>query len=135
MFEVHAEVAKLGEAYALDMVDFAKATIDVDLDWSDASVEIVEEMANGLHQQYLKDNPPEEQVRQSWMMLGCYIGEVAYRNHGCTWGWITMDGNRFEDLQSPDGKLFWPAGKARGRLLTGSEDNLWHYFQVVVVGR
>lgn len=133
MFEPHSDVAQIAEAYSLDMVDFAKSMIKLDLDWSDASVEIVEELADALHGQYIQDKPPEDQVRQFWMMIGCYIGEVARKNHRCTWGWVSMDDHRFEGLQARDGKLFWPVGKARARVMTGAEDNLWHDYQTAVL--
>jgi hypothetical protein len=31
-----------------------------------------------------------------------------------------------------DGARFWPSGRVRNRLVNGPEDNVWHYYQVLV---
>jgi hypothetical protein len=131
-FEADAEIQKIAEAYALDMIDYAKQTHGIDLDWSDDSVQQVERIAALLHNDYEKTRPSSEQVAPFYKMLGSYIGEVFRRNHGAKWGWVTLQGNRFPGMQHKPSSLFWPWGKALSRIVNGPEDNLWHYYQVLL---
>ena len=131
-FEADAEIQKIAEAYALDMIDYAKQTHGIDLDWSDDSVQPVERIAALLHDDYGKTRPSSEQVAPFYKALGSYVGEVFRRNHGAEWGWVTLQGNRFPGMQHKPGSLFWPWGKALNRIVNGPEDNLWHYYQVLL---
>ena len=65
-------------------------------------------------------------------MLGSYIREVFRRNYGAEWGWVTVQGNRFPGMQRKPDSLFWPWGKALNRIVNGPEDNLWHYYRVLL---
>jgi hypothetical protein len=131
-FEADAEIQKIAEAYALDMIDYAKQTHGVDPDWSDDSVQQVERIAALLHDDYEKTQPSPEQIAPFYKMLGSYIGEVFRHNRGAEWGWVTLQGNRFPGMQHKPSSLFWPWGKALNRIVNGPEDNLWHYYRVLL---
>jgi len=131
-FEADPEIQKIAEAYALDMIDYAKQTYGIDLDWSDGSVQQVERIAALLHDEYEKAPPTSEQIAPFYRALGSYIGEVFRRNHGAEWGWVTLEGDRFPGMQHRPSSLFWPWGKAMNRIVNGPEDNLWHYYQVLL---
>ena len=73
-FEADAEIQKIAEAYALDMIDYAKQTHGIDLDWSDDSVQPVERIAALLHDDYGKTRPSSEQVAPFYKALGSYVG-------------------------------------------------------------
>ena len=130
-FEADQEIQKIAEAYALDMIDYAKQTYGIDLDWSDDSVQQVERIAALLHEEYQKTPPTSEQIAPFYRALGSYIGEVFRRNHGAEWGWVTLQGNRFPGMLHKSSS-FWPWGKALNRIVNGPEDNLWHYYQVLL---
>lgn len=120
----------MAEAYALDAVNFASKTSVGKLDWSDSSVAHVETILGSLHAQAATAKPTPEQVFQFAKAFGSYVGEVFRRNHGATWGMVTLQGQSFPGLKA-DGTagLFWPWGRAQNRLSNGPEDNIWHYYQ------
>jgi hypothetical protein len=112
--------------------DYAKQTYGIDLDWSDDSVQQVERIAALLHDDYKKTQPSSEQIAPFYKMLGSYVGELFRRNHGAEWGWVTLQGDRFPGMQRKPDSLFWPWGKALNRIVNGPEDNLWHYYRVLL---
>jgi hypothetical protein len=128
-FEADPEIQKIAEAYALRMIDYAKDTHGIKLDWTDNSIRVVERIAGAFHDEYKKNPPSSEEIAPFYKGIGSYIGEVFRRNHGADWGWVTLEGERFPGMQSKPGSLFWPWGKALNRIVNGPEDNLWHYYQ------
>jgi hypothetical protein len=132
-FAPDPKIQQIAEAYAQDAVDFAGQHFKIVLDWTDASVAKVETILDVFHQQALRDKPTEEQVLQLGKMFGSYVGEVYRRNHGATWGMVTINGESFPGLNAlnSDG-LFWPWGRANNRIANGFEDNIWHYYQFLV---
>jgi hypothetical protein len=134
-FTPDPEIEQIAEAYALDARDFAERAFGITLDWSDASVAKVEVILDKLHRQkqVMKPPPSEEQVFTFAKMLGSYIGEVFRRNHGAEWGMVKFGGEPFPGLRAAGTEhLFWPMGKVLKRLESGSEDNVWHYYQDLV---
>jgi hypothetical protein len=128
-FEADPDIQDVAEAYSLDMIDFAQQKFGIVLDWSDESLRDVEQIAVALHENYKKSRPAPEQIAPFYRMLGSYIGEVFRRNCEAEWGWVSLDGKRFPGMQHRAGNLFWPWGKAQSRIVNGSADNLWHYYQ------
>src|SRR5262249_33482765 len=54
----------------------------VKLDWSDSSVQKVEQMLGRLHDDMAQSNPPEEAVWTFAKAFGSYVGEVLRKHHG-----------------------------------------------------
>jgi hypothetical protein len=133
-FKSDPEVAEVAEAYALDAVDLAARNFGVTLDWSEGSVRQVEQMLGRLHDEMARAQPPQEAVWGFAKSFGSYVGEVLRRHHGGEWGTVTMDGQSFPGLQQAGGDLCWPWGKSHNRLINGPEDNVWHYYSVLVRG-
>jgi hypothetical protein len=133
-FAEDPQVQKVAEAYARDAVNFAQERFNLALDWSDASIAHVETMLTEFDRQVESGwKPTEEKVLQFGTMFGSYIGEVFRRNHGATWGIVTLQGESFPGLQASRGAgLFWPWGRAQNRIRNGAEDNVWHYYQFLV---
>ncbi len=126
---------QIAEAYALDAVDLARDNFGNTLDWSDASVSSVEDMLAELYTQRGVARPSEDQVWTVAKAFGSYIGEVFRRNHGATWGMTSVNGEALPGIQGSNScALFWPWSKVFGRLSNGSEDNVWTYYQVLMVG-
>ena len=123
----------MAEAYAEDAVDFARAQYSVKLDWSDESIKRIEEIASHLHDTLPDPPPPDDQIMGFAKMLGSYVGETFRRNHGADWGMVSIEGEEFPGLRAQhDGTTFWPWGRVRNRLVNGGEDNIWHYYQVLI---
>ena len=127
------KIQQIAEAYALDTVDFADKNFDVELDWSDDSIAQIEEILAIFHDQISTSKPSQDQILHFSKLFGSYIGEVFRRNHGATWGMVTLQGQSFPGLKA-DGSagLFWPWGRAQNRLTDGPSDNVWHYYQVLL---
>ena len=132
-FEADPKLQKAAEAAAESAVDFARAQYSAKLDWSDESIERIEEIATHLHDTLPDRLPPEDQIMGLARMLGSYVGETFRRNHGADWGIVSIQGEKFPGLKAQhDGTTFWPWGRVRNRLVNGAEDNIWHYYQVLI---
>ncbi len=131
-FREDPRLQQVAEAYSLDAVDFAKSSFGIALDWSDSSVRHIETVLAHLHQDVPKARPSEEQVHGFAKTLGSYVGEVHRRNHGGCWGIVTLNGDSFPGMRAPSGRLFWPWGRAQNRIVDGAQNNMWHYYQVLV---
>jgi hypothetical protein len=126
-------IQKVAEAYALDAVDIAKTSFKMDLDFSDQSVTRIEHILDLLHNDIYKSNPTQEQIFNFAKVFGSYVGEVYRRNHGATWGMVTVGKDSFPGLQaSAKGNLFWPWGKVQNRIIKGAEDNVAVYYRVLL---
>ncbi|MHB0971227.1 MAG: hypothetical protein ACYC7A_06150 [Thermoanaerobaculia bacterium] len=131
-FDPDARYREIAEAYSLDAIDFARKAFRIQLDWSDHSVEKVEQVLSDLHRDLLSQQPTDEQVMQMAKMLGSYVGEVFRRNHGAEWGMVHLGEESFPGLRTEKGgATFWPWGRAFNRLKNGPEDNIWHYYQIL----
>lgn len=130
------EVANVLAGCAAEMVKVARDRHSIDLDYSDASAEAVE----GIAERFWQSRPtgPSDPATERIIVgvsndLGGYLGETFRRNHGGEWGWVADGrGGRFPGFRTPSGALFWPTGKARNRLINGPEDNLALYYSQLV---
>ena len=128
-FQNDPNVLKIAEAYSLDAVDIAARNFKLKLDWSEASIERVEEMLGVLHEQLGAAKPAEETIWTFAKAFGSYIGEVFRKHHGGEWGIIQLGADRFPGIQDKNGAHFWPWSRVQKRLVAGSENNVWHYYQ------
>lgn len=131
-FRADAKVQQVAEAYAQDAVDFARSTFGAQLDWTDRSIEQVERVVGRLHDEAARAKPSEEQIFQFAKMIGSYVGEVYRRNHDGAWGIVTLEGQEFPGMRAAKGTEFWPWGRIQNRIVNGPEDNVWHYYQVLL---
>jgi hypothetical protein len=132
-FAPDAKIAKIADAYALDVIDFAQKAFSVKLDWTDASIQGVEGILEKMHATIPTQKPPDDVIWNFAKGFGSYIGEVFRKNHGGEWGMITDGRNTFPGMRWKEDTLFWPWGRAHKRLVDGSENNVWHYYQSLVV--
>ncbi len=131
-FQPDPQVAQIADAYSLDAVDLAARNFGVTLDGSEASVQQVEQMLERLHDEMASAKPPEDRIWTFAQAFGSYVGEVLRKHHGGEWGIVSMDGQSFPGLRQSSGALSWPWGRAHKRLVNGAEDNVWHYYGVLV---
>lgn len=127
-FVADPQLARIAEAYSLDVADMAAGNFQTTLDFSDASVSGLEHMLDVFHRQAAQAAPGEEQLAQLSKALGSYLGEVLRRNHGAVWGNVTLNGQTLPGMRLADGSLVWPWGRARNRLERGEAENVAHYF-------
>lgn len=133
-FSPDPNVQKTAEVYAQDAVDFAGKRLGVKLDWSDASIANVEIALSKMSASYMTTNPKptDEQVMSFAKAFGSYVGEVYRRNHGATWGMVTLGDQKFPGLRTTSGINFWPWGRAFNRITKGSEDNVSDYYAALL---
>ncbi|KRB07984.1 hypothetical protein [Lysobacter sp. Root690] len=132
-FTEDRRIQEIAEAYSMDAIDFARDHFKLELDWRDGSVAHIETMLSVFHDQLAKAEPSDEQIFGFAKMFGSYVGEVFRRNHGATWGLVKLGGESFPGLQASDSSgLFCPWERTRRRILNGSQDNVWDYYQALV---
>jgi hypothetical protein len=89
-------------------------------------------MLGRLHDEMANAQPPEDAIWTFAKAFGSYVGEVLRRHRGGEWGMVSMNGQPFPGLQQKNGALCWPWSKVQKRLVNGPEDNVWHYYRVLV---
>jgi len=119
-------------------VEYSAQIVGVTLDYSEASVEQVEEILGklydaipkGMSNSIVKKCPvPQEILDKVSMSMGCYIGEVMKRQWGGKWkqGSSLHVAQKLLTLET-SGVDVWPHAKAGKRLTNGPEDSVWFYF-------
>lgn len=132
-FTEDEELAKIASAYSLDAVDFARSNFGTDLDWSEASIELVERILTQLHSAMSRERPSDETIWSMSKVFGSYIGEVFRRANGGQWGIVEMDGKTFPGFRANEREVtFWPWSRVLNRLKNGPEDNVWHYYRALL---
>jgi hypothetical protein len=134
-----ATITDVMQAYAQDIVDLASEQFQTNLDFSESSLEQVEEILARLYNSLPKSalgklfrrGPSQDQIWQMAKAWGGYIGEVIRRRWGGEWTTETAaHPGIVVTLRVLDIDIF-PSAKAYKRLTNGPEDNIWHYYQVL----
>jgi hypothetical protein len=131
-FTADEALQKNARTWAKEFVEFAAGQYQVELDWTDVSIKDLDEIVNDLHQTYLKENPPEEQIVPVARALGSYIAEVYRIHNGGPWGWVEMETGSFPGVQAASGATFLPLAKALDRIMTGKDPDIWEYYQLLL---
>ena len=132
-------IADMMQAYAQDTVDYARNQFQVDLDFSENSLQQVEQILATLHNalpkgalgKLFKSGPSQEQIGDMAKGWGGYIGEVIRRRWGGEWTTETAAYPGTVITLRVLGYDIFPPAKVYKRLTNGSEDNIWHYYQVL----
>ena len=132
-FTADEKIAEIAAAYSLDAIDIARANFGKDLDWSEASVELVEDILTELHDAMASERPSDETIWRMSKAFGSYIGEVFRRANGGRWGMVDIEGQQFPGFRANERDVtFWPWGRVHNRLSNGPEDNVWHYYRALL---
>jgi hypothetical protein len=128
-------------AYAQEAVEYAQRAFNISLDYSEGSVQRVEELLAKLHEtmpkgsvnNLFKKGPSPEELDQMTRMMGGYIGEVIKRAWGGRWKLesAAFPGQQVITLEVKGGGDIWPQFKVGKQLINGSADSVWAYFQVL----
>jgi hypothetical protein len=119
------------------------ADAGIRLDYSNASIEAVEQQLAGLHDQLQASRadpignplPSEREFQAMCFYFGTYIAEVIRRTYGGTWSDQSAlhPGHAIPTFHVGANRMeIWPQMKVEKRLRNGPEDNVWHYFQLTV---
>lgn len=127
------------EAYAQDAVDFARERFQLNLDYSEESLQQIERILGQLHEtipkgvfaKLFKHGPSDTQIRQMAKMWGGYVGEVIRRRWGGQWSTESEAQPGGVITLQIGGSEIYPPAKVFKRLTNGPEDNVWHYYQVL----
>src|SRR5581483_12320230 len=110
-FQPEEMVQQMADAFSEAAVECARHDFKVELDWTDRSIEAVEDILESLHLSLAAKKSTSHDVATYSKMFGSYVGEVFRRNHGATWGVVTLNGTSVPGLkQHSTGDLFWPWG-------------------------
>jgi hypothetical protein len=132
-FKATRRIATLARQCALEAIRFARDKYRIHLDWSDDSVQEVETILADLHDDLMESFPSEEELWDTAAVFGSYVGEVYRKNHGATWGLVTLAGESFPGMRAHQSDTkFWPWMRALKRIENGPEDNIWHYYRALV---
>ena len=125
------------EAYSQDLVEFAHAEYRMNLDGSEGSIELVEQLADKIHRSrpksrleaLWKSDISDEEFDTLCKMLGGYVGEVFRKHQGGHWAindeWDTYG------IRSDDDSWVFPVAKAAKRLTNGQDDSLFAFYKVL----
>ena len=128
------------EAYALDAVDLARERFQIELDFSEGSIEKVERILANYHNSLPKGvfgklfgrGPSNDAIWQFAKIWGGYVGEVIRRRWGGEWALesAAFPGQQMITLKVRGQDIF-PPSKAGKRMVNGPEDDIWLFYQVV----
>jgi hypothetical protein len=121
-------IAEMMQAHAEAAVATAHA-YRVPLDYSEASLEKVEDILTRLHRQMPSSKPSPAQIEEACKIWGGYLGEVVRRRWGGEWSLETYPGGNFATptLTVVAGKIF-PTMKIHRRLSEGAKENVWSFY-------
>ena len=123
-------IQEMMESAAGQAVAFAKEAIEMNLDFSEASVNYIEQILDSFHRGIIKQsNVTEEELENTAVVWGAYLGEVLRRNFNGEW---VAEGDGLYALNISDEKnnfKIFPINKVYKRLKNGLEDNVAFYFE------
>lgn len=121
--------------YAMEFVARITARNRLPLDWSVASLRVVDHLVDGLR----KGGADAERNRQVLDGLGAYVGEVLVRQAGAVWVDLDADQRAWfaqsVGVRMPDGRVWNPLGKVRNRFETGGPEDSLRIFYLTLHGR
>ncbi|MGE3453842.1 MAG: hypothetical protein AB7O24_01885 [Kofleriaceae bacterium] len=127
-FEADALLAARAEDLANAAVEMTAPAVSPPLDYSEASIEILDEILDEIHHD--RANLDEHRAFQLGAVFGSYLGEVLRRAYSAEWGQITgSDGAPFPGLRLTNGAVIWPWARAQQRFLDGAENSVSTYYR------
>jgi len=129
-------VRQAAEAAATDAVAIARRQFNLKLDGSEASIDDVERALVALNAAYavVSPKPPDDQLMPMARAFGAYVGEVYRKNHGATWGTVTLNGNRYPGFRTTSGVNVWPVGRVLNVITDGPDNDIAYFYRKLVAG-
>jgi hypothetical protein len=122
-------------SYAMAFVARATARSRLPLDFSVASLRVVDFLIDGLR----KGGADPERAGGTLLGLGAYVGEVLVRRAGAVW--VDFDADQCAyfgqpvGVRMPDGRVWNPLGKVHNRFRTGGPEESLQTFYLMLHGR
>jgi len=116
----------------------AKQCYKINLNYSDDSVEKVEQALCKIHEEYLSSkNKNQEGLHGLSIMFGAYIGEVLKKEKGVGyWGKDhPVFGKNCFPLYWNDNDCAFPVDWCLKRIINGPEDNVVHKYKILTKGK
>jgi hypothetical protein len=131
MTHAHESVAAMAGAYAEQAVAAARK-LGATLDYSENSLQEVEDILSRLQQPAPTAAPDQEELDEICKMWGSYLGEVVRRRFGGAWSIESYPGKHFATLTlSVGGSKLFPSMKVHRRLMQGEGDSVWAFYKMV----
>ena len=128
MMEPVAPTAENAPVFADVVAKQASETSKVKLDYSPASLRIVDDIIEGFR----REGQSAEAISATLFCFGCYVGEVFVRNANAVWKSADSAPEDFTNapivLELPDGMMCNPIDKAVKRLQNGEVDSLFYFY-------
>lgn len=124
---------ELAPDLAQRFVDFMKSIEGIDLDYSVESLELVDDIIEGMR----RDGLTVDDRYLTLLIAGCYIGEVLVRHHQLRWvktkdsSYAKLPGDTPIVIEYTKSNHTSPIDKVMKRLENGKEDYLPFYYQVL----
>ena len=134
-FVADPAVRDSAEHAAADAVKLAQQ-FSVKLDGSEGSIDDVERVLDKLHTTYslASSKPADSELMPFAQAFGAYVGEVYRRNHGATWGTVTLNGSQYPGFRTDNGVNVWPVGRVLNRITDGPDNNIAFFYRKLVEG-
>ena len=129
-------VRQAAEASAADAVRIAQQQFHLKLDGSEASIEDVERALEALNATYAiaSPKPKDAELMPFAQAFGAYVGEIYRKNHGATWGTVTLNGSSYPGLRTASGVNVWPAGRVLNVITDGPDNDIADFYRKLVAG-
>lgn len=112
--------------FAKQAAGWVRQDTGTNLDYSLASIQLVEDRLGRLSNEINRTNPPPGTFGMA-MGYGAYIGEVLRRNHGGSWAADhPAGGQRSFPLALTNNQVVFPVIWCYKRIINGEEDNVYH---------
>ncbi len=129
-FEADRSAERTASKHAKDMVQFARVELNLKLDWTEASIASIEDVASELHADVRRERAELSDIETLVEMMGSYVGEVFRRRHGGEWGFVEANGKKLLAVKAKhSGTLMWPVERIKQRIRGGSNNNVWAYYR------
>ena len=133
--DLRRRIGEIASSNAHDAIGTAKELYNVELDFSEESVELVERILAEVSSVLTKDGFESQSEWETAMahhagLWGSYVGEVFRRHRGGEWKWDDSVPGGAAALVF-DGLRVFPIAKVHKRLLFGTADDVWFYFQAL----
>ena len=99
-FVADPKLQENADVLAKEAIRFAHESSKIELDWSDASIRQVDVILGRYHHDLPAMKKDDQRIQLFAKMFGSYVGEVFRRNHGASWGKVSMGGQDVPGLQS-----------------------------------
>jgi hypothetical protein len=131
------KLAERMAALAEGAVKLAREDYETELDYSEESLQRVEEILGRLYldiprgwRRIFHKRPSAKQLEAMCQLFGAYIGEVARRRWDGQWHTDTTFGRPVAGLSVLGGDIY-PVNKVYKRLMDGEGDSVWAYYQML----